>query len=106
MISKELFVEVIEDARKTDDYQNCLNNQLRENGVEGFIFQPTCVDSVIKLLHFSFLDSDSSEMISYFCFDLDYGRKWKPGMIKAKDDTDINLSTPEHLYDYLNSQNN
>lgn len=105
MISKELFVEAMEDAKKTDDYQNWLNSQLQKNGAEGYIFQPTCVDSVIKLLHFCFSESDSSEMISYFCFELDYGRKWKPGMAKAKDGTDINLSAPEHLYDYLVSKN-
>lgn len=104
MICKELFIEVIEDARKSDDYQNWLNRQLRENGVEGFIFQPSCVDSVIKLLHNWFGDADADDMISYFVFELDYGRKWKDGIVIGDDGIDINLSTPGKLYDYLISR--
>lgn len=101
MISKELFCEVIEDAQKTEDYQNWLNEQLHAKGVEGCIFQPSCVDSVIKLLGIHFEDYDLNDMISYFCFDLNYGRKWKSGMITEKDGSDINLSSSSYLYDYL-----
>lgn len=104
MISKELFVEVLEDAKKSDDYQNWINRQLKENGADGCLFQPTCVDSVIKLLHESFGVSDSDGTIEYFCFELDYGRKWKPGLITDKDGVDIDLSTSGNLYEFLNSQ--
>ena len=106
MIGKELFVEVIEDAMKSDDYQNWLNQQLISKGAEGCLFQPTCVDSVIKLLHIIFGDADSENVISYFCFELDYGRKWKEGIITEQNGEDINLSSPELLYDYLISENN
>lgn len=106
MISKELFVEVIEDAKKSDDYQSWLNKQLQSHGVDGFIFQPTCIDSAIKLLHELFGEADSGDTISYFCFELDYGRKWKPGVITENDGIDIDISTPEKLYDYLVFQGN
>ena len=105
MIKKDLFVEVLEDAKKSDDYQNWLNKQLKLNGVDGYLFQPTCVDSVIKLLHTYFSEADSNDIISYFCFDLDYGRKWKPDTI-SEDGVDIDISTSEKLYDYLISENN
>ncbi len=105
MIDKEVFVEVIEDAMKSDDYQNWINKQLRANGAEGYLFHPTCVDSVIKLLHTFFGDADLDDTISYFCFELDYGRKWKEGMIMGQNGEDINLSSPELLYDYLISKN-
>ncbi len=105
MIDKELFIEVMEEAKKSDDYQNWLNQQLRKNGAGGYLFQPNCIDSVLKLLHFSFKESDVNDTIAYFCFELDYGRKWKPGMITEKDGTDIILSTSEDLYNYLVSQN-
>lgn len=104
MIDKKLFIEVIEDAKTTDDYQNWLNSQLRKNGADGYIFQPNCVDSVIKLLHFYFKEYDTDDMISYFCFELDYGRKWKSGMVE-RDNKDIVLATSEDLYNYLISQN-
>lgn len=105
MITKELFIEVMEDAKKCDDYQNWLNKQLRKNGADGCIFQPNCIDSVLKLLHFYFESADADDTITYFCFELDYGRKWESGMVTEKDGTDIDLSTSEALYDYLISRN-
>ncbi len=106
VINKELFIEVIEDAKKSDDYQNWLNKQLQSNGVEGYIFQPNCVDSLIKLLHNILGDKDADDTISYFVFELDYGRKWKEGMITDSNGKDIDLSTSEKLYNYLLSKNN
>lgn len=106
MITKELFVEAMEEAKKCDDYQNWLNKQLRKSGADGYIFQPNCIDSVIKLLHFYFKKADANDTITYFCFELDYGRKWKPGMVTEKDGGDVVLSTSEDLYNYLISQEN
>lgn len=106
MISKELFCEVFEDLKKADDYQIWLNEQLQAKGVEGYIFQPSCIDSTIKLLCDCFSEYDSNDMISYFCFELSYGRKWKSGMITEKNGSDINLSSPSYLYDYLTKQKN
>lgn len=103
IITQELFTEVIEDAKKSDDYQVWLNKQLKKNGVEGYIFQPNCVDDVIKLLHVCFGEADAKDAISYFCLELDYGRKWKPG-IWLESGTDVELSTPAHLYSYLASK--
>lgn len=41
------------------------------------------------------------EWISYFCFELDYGEKWKAGTIKDENDNDIVLQTAENLYELL-----
>lgn len=45
-------------------------------------------------------DDDWSD-IDYFCWELDFGRNWKPGMIKDEDGKDVRMSTPEELYDFL-----
>lgn len=103
-ISKEDFVNIIEDVKNTNDYQNNLNNFFRLNDVDGYIYQPDCCCAVIKLLHIIFQDADAEEWISYFCFELDFGRKWKPGTINH-DGKEITLSTPEDLYDYLVNYN-
>lgn len=47
------------------------------------------------------LMDDLYENIDYFINELDFGRKYKPGMITDDDDEDIDLSTAEKLYDYL-----
>ncbi len=44
---------------------------------------------------------DSCDNIVYFIYELDYGRKYEPGMIKDENDQDIDLSTAGKLYDYL-----
>lgn len=53
------------------------------------------IDLLSEILH------DKYEDINYFCWELDFGKKWKPGCIKDEKGNDINLSTAEKLYDYL-----
>lgn len=106
MITKELFIESIESVRQSDDYQVWLNKQLRNNGAEGYLFQPNCVDALIRLLNFCLKEYDSDDIISYFCFELEFGRKWKPGMVIDENGNDVELSSSEHLYDYIISPKN
>jgi hypothetical protein len=47
---------------------------------------------------------DAVENIDYFIYELDYGRKYEPGMITDKNGADIDFSTAEKLYDYLTGE--
>ena len=53
---------------------------------------------VVKLLEK--LMQDSIGNISYFIYELDYGREYQEGCISDKSGN-IDISTPEKLYDYL-----
>lgn len=44
---------------------------------------------------------DRAEMIAYFVYELDFGRKYSPGYVIDENGEDINLSTAEKLYEYL-----
>lgn len=44
---------------------------------------------------------DAVENIDYFIYELDYGRKYEPGMITDENGHDIDFSSAEKLYDYL-----
>lgn len=99
MLSKEIFVQIIEDVKKKCDYQYELNDFYKSHGADGYIFQPDCSESVLLLLENIFDDKDN--WISYFCFELDFGRNWKEGMVTSKHGDDIPLSTPEELYELL-----
>lgn len=101
IISKEDFIDAINDVMEVNDYQTGLNKYFREHDVDGYIFQPDCICTVIRLLHMAFGTLDDDEWISYFCFEMDFGRKWKPGTIAGRDGTDLRLSSAEELYDYL-----
>lgn len=43
---------------------------------------------------------NSVENISYFVYELDYGREYREGCVSDKNGN-IDISTPEKLYDYL-----
>lgn len=100
-LSKTEFIEIIEDVKKANDYQTGLNQYFKAHDTDGYIFQPDCSCTVINLLHLFFGELDCEEFISLFCFELDFGRKWKPGMVTAVNGTDLKLSNAEELYDYL-----
>ena len=39
--------------------------------------------------------------LDYFCWELDFGRKWEEGIIKDEDGNDIRLKTSEDLWNYI-----
>ena len=92
---------VNKDVESVYKYQEGLNNFFRKNNVEGYIFQPDCASTVLRLLHMIFGDKDKNEWIEHFCFELNFGKKWEPGIIRDDNGLDITLQTPEDLYDLL-----
>lgn len=101
VISKEYFNEIMESVESTYKYQEGLNDYFSKNGVDGYIYQPDCVDTTMKLLHNIFGEKDKNEWISYFCFELDFGKKYKKGSIKDEFGKDITLATFDDLYTLL-----
>lgn len=100
-LSKDEFIDVINDVKKSITYQNGLNNYFRKNEVDGYILQPDCVATTLRLLHLIFDNADADNIIERFCLELDFGRKWKPGIITTKDGASIELKSPDDLYDHL-----
>lgn len=84
------------------DYLYIINNSGQEWVIKdenGAGLQISHEGTVVFLLRK--LMDDLYENIDYFINELDFGRKYKPGMITDDDDEDIDLSTAEKLYDYL-----
>lgn len=101
-ITRELFCEVLADVERADQYAEGLNNYFKNNNVDGYIYQPDCACSVIKLLHELCGDADKDNWISYFCYELDFGKKSNKLNPKYKG-KEIDLSTSDNLYDFLSS---
>lgn len=108
-ISKEEFVEVLNRLRDSSDLVRKVNGLFRDSrdNVEcdfcnGAALQISHESTVVFLLRK--LLKDAFENIDYFIYELDYGRKYEPGMITDENGRDIDLSTAEKLYDYLTGE--
>ena len=107
MIKKDLFVQTIDFIRERNDAMDKLNAVFSAE-FEDSVFYPYLKydNQLIKILAASF-DYDDDLMydrISYYCFELDFGRKHKLGDVSVKldgVDVPIPLGTPEELYDFL-----
>lgn len=108
MISKEKFITIINKMKLVDDFVNDVNDKsrnLRETLDDSFLdfFEGNSLfvahsDIVVQLLENMFNDND---MISYWIYELNYGRDYKDGYVQDCDGNNIDISTVEKLYDYL-----
>lgn len=104
MISKEKFVEIINRLRSYNNLQDKINDLFRsniDNKEMDFVNAGSiCIghESVVVYLLEKMFDTD---MISYFIYELEYGKKYKAGCVLDENMNEIDLSTAEKLYDYL-----
>ena len=108
-ITKEEFVEILNRLRDSSDLVRKVNNLFRNSrdNVEcdfcnGAALQISHESAVVFLLRK--LLNDAVEYIDYFIYELDYGRKYEPGMITGEDGKNIDLDSAEKLYDYLSGE--
>ena len=105
-LSKDEFVEIVNRLRDSSDLVDKVEELFRNSrdNVEcdfcnGAALQIPHEGTVVSLLRK--LLKDTSEDISYFIYELDYGRKYEPGIITDENGCDIDFSSAEKLYDYL-----
>ncbi len=104
MISKEQFCKIVERLRDYNDLQNKIQDLFKDNidnqEMDFMSAGSICVGHetiVVQLLENMFNDVNT---LTYWMYECDYGRKFKIGMMSV-DGIDIDLTTPEKLYDYL-----
>ena len=103
MIKKELFVQTINFIKERNDAMEKLNKVFSDE-FEDSVFYPYFKydNQLIQVLAASFDYDDDiiCDWISYYCFELDFGRKHKLGNI-TENNVPIPLGAPEELYDML-----
>lgn len=104
MITKMQFVDIINKLKEVNDFVNETNDRARKlsDSVMSDFFNAQSLsisheNIVIELLEDMFNDS---ELIGWWLYELDYGRKFKMGDL-VDNGVEIDLSTPEKLYNYL-----
>ena len=104
MISKDKFVEIINRLRSYNNLQDKINDLFKENidnrEMDFMNAGSICVahESVVVYLLEKMFDTD---MISYWIYDLEYGKKYREGCVLDANMKIIDISTVEKLYDYL-----
>ena len=109
MINKDKFINILERLKATDDTVKQINDILyncRDTVEADFTSGSSMMicheDLVIELLENMF----DTDMISYFIYELDYGKKYIDGCVQNSDGSIIDISTSEKLYDYLLEESN
>ena len=103
MITKEEFCDYIKKIKEYFEFRSQLDNLLNT-----VIESPDLIDTCIRMLE-DIMGVDKSadwykdfgSDISYFIFELNFGKEWTENSITTKDGKSIDISTPEKLYDYL-----
>lgn len=105
-LSKEEFVDIIsrlQEASELVDKVEELFRNSRENidcdFCNGAGLQISHEGIVVDLLQ-KLMRDEQVENISYFIYELDYGKRFELGMV-MDGDTPIDMGTSEKLYDYL-----
>lgn len=104
MISKEQFISIIDKLKEVDDFVKETNDRARKlnDAIISDFFNASSLsisheNIVLKLLENMFNDE---EILSWWLYELDYGRKYKKGCF-TDNGKNIDISTAGKLYDYL-----
>ena len=105
MISKQEFVDIINKLKVVNDFVHKTNEEARklDDAIISDFFNASSLTIshepiVVHLLENIF---DDTGIISWWLYELDYGRKYENGCIADANGNIIDLSTSEKLYDYL-----
>ena len=94
MISEELFTKCIDALKKQYDFEKECYEVFRTT----FFVPGDWDETMIEVLSEIFRDDD--DWIDYFVYELNFGREWKPGVVKV-DGTDVRLADTKDLYNLL-----
>ena len=99
ILKKERFCKTMDQIQEVYDYGDRLNEFFKKNHVDGYLYEPSCIEQALSLLSFIFQDDD--QWIDYWAYELDFGRRYKYGMITDANGENIPLGTVEELYELL-----
>ena len=103
MITKKHFVNIINHLKEVNDFVNETNNKARNlhDSIISDFFNASSLsisfeDDLVNVLE----DMFNTDLISWWLYELDYGKKFEIGYLE-ENGFKPDLSTAEKLYDYL-----
>ena len=105
MITKQEFIKIINNLKEVNDFvyetnrrAEKLNDAIISDFYNTMSLSISHENTVVQLLENMFNDKD---IISWWLYELDYGREFKKGYLKDENGFDIDVSSAGKLYDYL-----
>lgn len=98
-LNKEQFTQLLGGLKQIYEKEDKINRILSELYDGSLLFFPTLENELCEYLTQTF--HDTQNLIYYFISDLDFGKEWKPGLLKDRNNNEIPLATTEELYDLL-----
>lgn len=102
MITKEKFVNYLKDVENEIRFEEELHSFYYSHNASEPYDTPQCMDTVVDILDDIFSPEDRD--VSYFCFELDFGKDFKDGCV-VDNGVNVDFSSAEALYDYLVGKN-
>lgn len=107
-INRELFVETVKAMQAQREIDRACHEAFKtilpNDHVTGYA-NDLLYKQLSKLLQVATSDDHMDSWIEYYMWELDFGRKNNDLKAYRKDKTEIDLSTPEALYDFLIEEN-
>lgn len=100
MVDRNVFKRMLSSIQSELDMYDEIASVYHRYGVEHFLGATDVVDDIINILQIIFEDAED-EMISYWVFELDFGRKWTENSVTDSYGHPIKLQTSDDLYNYL-----
>lgn len=104
MITKKHFVDIINHLKEVNDFVNETNKKAKKlhDSIISDFFNASSLsisfeDDLISVLGVMF----KTDLLGWWLYELDYGRKFKIGYLEEKNGDKPDLSTAEKLYEYL-----
>lgn len=105
MIAKSEFIDIVNKLKEVNDFVDetnerakKLNDAIISDFYDAMSLSISHENLVVKLLENIF---DDNGIISWWLYELSYGRKYFDGCIQDENGKDIDLSNESKLYDYL-----
>ena len=111
ILTEKEFCEILDTLEKENDWQNRVNSVISEKNRDSRFFPlDGLIDPVILLLERAMLDTPEYGTISYWVYELCFGKNYKKGCFRVKNGKtfkgndcviDINIKTAKNLYNFL-----
>ena len=105
MLTRKQFKEVMLEIMELDKLEKTVDAAMKLLSPDfmGFSFEKP-MNTVIKTLQYSIEGLTDPDWISYWIYELNYGKKAKTGTVRSKSGRNIPIKTIDDLYDLLTAE--